>query len=1465
MVTCIMLIAGILFVLQFKPVQTFLGQKAAAYLSSELKTRVEIRGLYVRPFKSLVLEGLYIQDLQKDTLLYANELVLNINQLSIKKRKIVLRKVGLQNTQIYLKQYPNKTTNISFILTYFNKGPKTESKPFDITLKKIVLDNIAFKYKNFGDTAKVDGINFEDVALNKLSVTILDLDLSKHIVQAQFNKLTFREKSGFFLKDLTTLATIDSNQMEFKNLHLETPQSKLEDYFLMKFHSMSDFGDFTSKVYMSANFKNARLHSRDIAYFASALNKMDLGLDINGKINGKVNNLKTKSLAIKAGKTTFLKGNFDIKGLPEIDQTFLDLDLQQAYTNKQDLDYIIEKFTGKKDKVIPAIIGKLGNANFKGRFTGFTNDFVAFGEFKTQLGLVTSDLNMKLGKNSTSQYSGAVKVQDLDIGTLLDQKTLGRVSLQANIKGKNFDPKTLEEKANGKIHYIDLNGYRYNNITLDGSYKNKEFDGKLVIDDNNLNLSFQGSVNLKPQLPVFNFTSSIAKANLKELHLYKDTLNVSAEITSNFSGKNLNNIQGSLDVTELTLANTRQAMVVDTISLRAQGIGNSRSLVLKSDIADADLRGDYDLNSLPAYFLTVVKKYIPSFQTKYNKPSKPQTFDLSLSLKNFEPVRAIFIPTLRIPNGAILNGKFSSNENLATITAYVKQIQYNKIKVHELVLDENTNPGQLDIFISANRVDFTDSLFVKNVNISNILRNDSLHLNIKLSDKTAYNQLDLNGLVEFNSTGSSKTKLTLLPSEVVINQEVWKIYEKVAFNFDQNKIAVKDFGLTRNEQIISVNGIISSDPKDELIIGFNKFQLTTLNPLTKAKGFYSTGELNGKAVLYNLKNKPKVRADIHIDSLTCNRIYIGDLDLETGVDQGTNLATIKGYINKHGIKTAQVNGQYAIDKNDMDVDIQLVKNPVVLIQPFVSDLISDLSGDISANIKLRGKASKPQIQGTLSLEEVGLTVNYLKTHYQISNEINIKDNIISLSNFVIRDRNNHQAIAQAGTIDLREFDDPKLNISLSANEFMVLNTTSKDNQMYYGTAYSSGTFSFNGPLDNLSIQIKARTEEGTVFNIPLNSSERVGEKSFISFTKKDSTLNQKPERRSSGMSLNFDLDVTEQAEANIYTSIGKLSARGNSNLNLKINRFGDFQMFGDYALTQGKFRYSMKNLIEKIFEIKSGGTIRWTGDPTNATINLKAVYSARASVKPLYLAAGREPKDQRVYSEAILSLSGDLQTPEPTFKLYFPNDPYVNEELQSYLSDVSNTTTQALSLILQRSFIAFNGTSSASDNSSSNPNARSATTKIATEMAVNRVTDILSSSLNLQFVDFSIRPEEDYSASIRLLNDRLILTGIYTDRSSSSDPQNPNSTTAVANNNAINSPLAGEARYLIKKDGSLAATVSNKPPQLTTLTDFNVLNMQNISAVGLMYSREFDSFFDFKLLRFLTGKHRKADRQNKSN
>jgi hypothetical protein len=1463
MTTFLLLLIGLFISLQFRPVQTYLAKKVAEKLSKDLNTKVYVGGLHIKSFKTLDLDTLYVEDLEKDTLLFSPKFKVQLNFIPFNLSKFSVKSVQMDNGKFYLKQFKDKSTNLSFIINYFKpvkKVKKQKSKTLDLTLEKVVLSNISFKYKNYNNSSPAQGINFNDIHLRDFSTTVTGLDTKNHLAKMSIENLTFKEKSGFYLKNLRSNAIIDTNQMEFKNLLLETENSKIADYFLMKYASFKDFNKFISKVFMQSNFKNSKINSSDIAFFSPNLATSTILLQFNGKVSGYVNNLKAKDLIIQSGQATYVKGDFSLKGLPLIKQTFMDLNFEQISTNKQDIDFIIARATGNKKSLIPDFANKLGTINFKGRFSGFVNNFISFGEFKTKAGRLATDINMKFGQDNIPSYDGTLKAIDFNIGELISSTKIGRASLSATISGKGFKISTLKEKIKSEIQYFEYNNYRYSNIKLDGNFNKKVFAGIIEVKDSNINLDFKGNIDLNPENPIYNFNALIGGANLQKLNFTKDTIQVDAELSTNFSGTNLDNIEGFVSANRIQLSNPKNSFIVDSINLRAQGTGLQRSLSISSDILDASIKGQYDLKTFPSYFKSVISRYIPASGLKFIKPGQ-QDFEFSLNIKYFDPISMLFIPDLKIPEQASFTGKFVSEKNIATLNGYIKLIQFKKIKINDLIIDEGTTEDALNLFISSDRIDITDSLFIKNVNIANILRNDSLNLNIKLSDKNANNQLDLNSLVEFRAEGAERIKLSILPSDILINSEIWKIQEKVSFSFDEGRgkddafslfrrTKITGFELFKDNQMLTIDGIISENPDDELLIGFNKFKLASINPLTKPLGITLGGILNGKATLASLKSTPKLEAGIKIDSLNYNNLSIGNLNMTAGVDNATNLINIKVDIVDKGRKNLEIDGTYNAnpDQKNLDMKVVMNNNEVVIFQPLLKHLISNMQGQVSADLSVTGKINKPQINGSLSLINAGMTINYLKTPYRINDQVEVENSVIKLKNLKLKDIKNNEAIAN-GTVDMANPNNPDINIDIRANKFMALNTTSKDNPLYYGVAYGTGLFRFNGPTNDMRININAKTEAGTVFNIPLNSSATVSKNDFITFISSDTSLNKPKETSFKGLTMDFNLQVDENSEVNIFTSLGRLSGRGDSELNLKITSLGDFEMYGDYLISSGKFQFTAQDFINKLFKISEGGSIRWTGNPVEATINLKALYEVRTAIAPLYLAAGRASDDnQKVAAEAVMNLSGPLMTPNISFDINFPANTYIKDELQSYLSDVNNTNQQALSLIVRRSFAG-----SADQSNGIGGIATSTFISAGSELFFNQLNTILSQSLNLNFVDLNIRSFNEGSASFRFLKDRLILTGGVTNRLNSSSTFSDFS--VIGGNSLIARDV--EAIYLLKKNGDLVLRASNKLNNRSFLSNLSS-NNEYVSAIGLVYRKDFDSFKE--LLGILVGEKRKEAR-----
>jgi len=1437
----------LLLIFQYKPVQTWAAKKATAYLSKKLNTKVDIKSIYIEPFSSVVLQDFYVLDRSKDTLLSTPKLTIDISGFSIfqsiTERTIDLNLIKLDNASIYLKKQKDSTTNLKFIIDYFSSPDtsKTPSKPWNVIFEKVAINNLHFRYKNYLVDTVINGVNFDDVDLTHFSTVINNMDITHHLFKGYVHHLTFHEeKSGFYLKNLTTDATVDTDQILAKSLFLLTPKSSLKDYFRMKFKSFDDFEDIEDKVYMEGDFKSSRISSSDISFFTSGLQHVKFDLGVDGRIKGLVKNLSAKNLLVTGGQATYIRGDFRLRGLPNWDNTFLELNFQQISTNKKDLDFLYSNFTDTRNARVPDIIAKFGNINFTGRFTGLQNDFVAYGTFKTKLGRFDSDINLKINKAGTPAYSGKLNTTDFDLGSLLDVSDHGRATLTADVNGSGDALKNLKESVNAKIRNLSFKGYNYNNLTVNGTFIKKVADAKITINDKNIKLNLKGNIDLNPTLPIYDLTANLQDVHFHTLKLLKDTVTITTQMQTKFSGNSLQNLEGSILLSPIRIVDPRNNYLVDSIYLSAQGTGSSRLISLKSDFADGTLKGSYDLATLPAYFKTLVKKYVPSLQTALVS-SKPQNFEFSLNLKNLDPLTAIFVSDLKIPDQGTLLGTFNSTNETATLNGYIKTIQYGKTVFHDLIIDESTANHQLDINLSLSRINITDSLFIKNIDISNIIRHDSLNFNVKLADKNAANQLDLYGLVEFGH--DTIAKLKLLPSDVILEHKDWKLQDEVRIKFLDGKTQVEGFQLSNGVQKLNIDGFISDNPEDKLKINFDKFSMATFDQLTKVSDIALKGTLNGDVVLSGITKSPGMNANLSIDSLMMNKTLVGDVKIVSVLDNDRNEADAKININNHGIETMNIDGVYSLAKdsgdNALNFNVKMDHAETIIFEPFIKDLVSKTNGTVSSDLKLSGPLNRPEFNGDITFVNTGFTVNYLKTAYVINDKVSVVNSVININNMTLKDTKGGTGLIN-GKVDLNNLDNPDIEATIDAKNLMALNTTFKDNHIYYGVAYGTGSFGFHGPVNSMNIDIKAKTQAGTVFNIPLNTSSTVGDYDFIKFVShKDTTKAVVGPKAFDGVTLNLDLTADEKTTVKITTDYGVLEGNGQTNdLKLNITSLGDFQMFGDYLISSGKFEFTAKNFISKNFVVNQGGTIRWTGNPSNAEINLNAIYEVRTDIANLYSAAGlSSPKgSEQVLVQAELIITNSLLHPSIDFDFNFPTDPSIKDDLGTYLNDYNNRSQQALSIIVRRSF--------ASGNPSSLTNQVLGTAGDAvSEFAFNKLNTFISQS-NIKNFDLSLRSFNDASATVKFLDSRLVLNGSLFSNTSGNDLFN-NSSSSLINSSFNNLTRDFEAQYLIRKDGSLTARYSYRLLNSTTLNTIDQLSNQYVNGVGLVYQKDFDTFGEF--------------------
>ena len=134
-----MLLITVWILIQFTPVQNWLAKIAAKKLSKDLQTEVSIKHVDFALFNKVLLEGVLVKDLKKDTLAYIGRAEMSVTDYFFLKEKIEVSNLSLENTNIYVNR-TDSIWNYQFLIDYFS-SPATgkKKKSIELSLKKLAL------------------------------------------------------------------------------------------------------------------------------------------------------------------------------------------------------------------------------------------------------------------------------------------------------------------------------------------------------------------------------------------------------------------------------------------------------------------------------------------------------------------------------------------------------------------------------------------------------------------------------------------------------------------------------------------------------------------------------------------------------------------------------------------------------------------------------------------------------------------------------------------------------------------------------------------------------------------------------------------------------------------------------------------------------------------------------------------------------------------------------------------------------------------------------------------------------------------------------------------------------------------------------------------------------------------------------------------------------------------------------
>lgn len=1415
----------LIIVLSIPSVQSYIANKVTEDLNNTYGTCIDIERLGLNWKGEVDIREIYIPDHHDDTLIYAKSLQTNILSFqNLINGDLGFGNIDLTEAKLYVTTYKDEDNdNLSIFAEKFDTGEPSTS-PFSLFSNDISLLNSKVKITDYNlETPEV--FNLSNVNLIADDFKILGPDIT-----ASIESLSLIADRGFEIHQMEAEFSYTLESMEFKNLNLETENSKIVGDILLNYGE-NGMGDFMNTVQIVANFKGTRLATNDLNGFYNEFGP-DQIINIDGEFNGTLNDFTFTNTHISTGDTR-ITGNFTIKGiLREEDYYSIDAENHSITTSYYELRRFMPKVLGD---VVPVELKDAGKFTLTGNTSITTTDLITKSSLVSSIGNADIDFSMgNINNFDNAFYKGNLVLKRFNLGKIAGTTSLGNTTANLNFDGRGFTQQTINTQVKGTISSFNFEGYNYQKIKVAGNLKNPLFNGEMSIDDPNLKLTFKGLIDVSKDFNQYDFEADVEYAELNKLKLItRDSVSVFAgKVIMDMNGTTIDDAYGTITFQQTFYQNESDDFFFNDFKITSSFVDKVRTIEINSpDIINGKISGEFLVEDIPNLFRngvgSIYANYIPMEVTTN------QYIDYEFQV--FNKIVEVFVPDLQLGENTRIRGSVSSDESKFKLNFKSPEIIVFKNYLSKVNIQVDNDNPIYNTYISIDSIDagFYD---VTEVNLINKTINDTLF--IRSEFKGGKEKQDLFNLSLFHTINpEGKSVVGVKKSDITYKDNVWFINKennnlnKVTFDDNFNQIRIDSLVFRHENEVIQLAGSLRDSTYKNVQLQFKDVNIGNLVP--PVDSLRLAGNVNGKLNFVQKNKAYYPNSNVTIEGVVINDVAFGDLILDISGNEDLTKYSINTSLTNNNVKSINAVGEIdvseALSRIRMDVDLNQFN--MQAFSPFGGDIITNIRGSASGNIRVSGNYKSPSILGRVSLDNSGLKIPYLNTDFKLGQgtQIIVTTNKFDLRTTTITDTKYGTDGVLFGNATHTNFGDWELNLNIEAVErLLVLDTPPDEDALYYGTAFISGNADIKGPVDELVIDVVATTEEGTTFKIPISDVESIGDDSFIRFlspAEKEARLSGEVvvSEEVKGLSLNFELDINDKAEVEVVVdpvNNSTLKGRGAGILLIEINTLGKFRMWGDFLIIKGEYDFRYGGFIQKNIEVVPGGSVTWDGSPERARLNLSAKYITQANPSILL---DNPSLNRKIPVEVLVDLTGELTHPEIEFRIEFPRvSSIVKSELEYKLQNAEQREKQALFLLASGSFVNDNYEGS----------------NAFTGTLVERVSGLVNELFADQ--DGKFRVGLDYSQGSRLPNQETADRFGITLSTKINERILINGKVGVPVGGVNESAVAGdiEVQWLVNEDGSLRMNFFNRQADVQFIGEDQIFEQ----GAGISYSVDFDTF-----------------------
>ena len=1296
-----------------------------------------------------------------------------------------------------------------------------------VKLNDIDIQDVAFKFDDMQSKPVLKGIDYSHLDLNKLNFKAEKLYYGNDTISGNIKALTANDKSGLQIQALKTNFFYGPKNAYLNDLYLKTPQTLLQNKVKVTYSSIATISKDLGNLSLDANLNQSKIGFKDILLFVPDLQKTNpfksnpnAILYVNTRLSGKIKDLNIPQFEMSGIGSTKVSLSGKIKGLPDAQKAYYDLDIKKVSSTSKDIYSFVPTGTIPKNIQLPSQL------NLQGKFKGSVQNF------KTNLALNSSFGNAKVDGlfdqrvKKKEKYDATVYLLNFDVGRLIKNDSIGKITLKAKVKGNGLDPKTARAQFDGLVQKAVFNRYTYKDLALKGNIANGSFAVKSGMKDPNLHFDLVANGDTKDKYPSIKLKLNLDIADLEKLNLHAGPMKLRGNIDADIANSNPDFLNGKVFLSNVQVLQAAEPIVLDSMRIVAFADNTRNNIKISSQFLKAEVDGKYKLTTLASAIKKSLSKYIDLKNPKVNGESDEQRLAFTLKIDN-DPILFKLVPKLTGLEPINITGKYNNVTDSLEVKGTIPRIVYADNTIADGKINIEAKENALEYMVSVATIE-SGSLKIPFTSLSGKVENNLLTYALEVKDVKDKQQYFIAG--EFK-TEDSKNIFKIDAENFILNYDKWNIDPENAIEFGGKRLYINKFYLANsgNELKIQSQGEQDNAP---LKVEFVNFKIETIMNIVKKDEILMQGLINGNAVVENVMTKPTFTSDLKVDQFAFRGEPVGDITIK--VDNKTNnlLAanvTVTGQDND-----VNLNGNYKIDDGNLDFDLNLKKLNIKSIQGFSMGNIKEGTGYLAGNFKITGNASAPKVNGELNFKETGFRVTKLNSFFKTQNEkITLQNDVITFDKFTFHDENDNELTIN-GTIKSADYTNFDFGLTVVADDFRAIHSKEVDNDLFYGDLILDTKLNIKGTLANPVIGGNININKDTKFTVVLPQSDPsiADREGIVEFVDEDNMYlkqtiameNQLNQSQLIGMDVSVEIAIDKEAELTLVIDKGNgdyLNLKGEAQLTGGIDPSGKTTLTGKYEFSEGAYEMNF-NMIRRKFDIQKGSSITWNGEPTMASLNITAIYKVETA--PIDLLGNQLPTDnptvrntykQKIPFQTLLKMNGELLKPEITFDIVLPDGNYdvstdvvslTQTKLEQLRQEPAELNKQVFALLLLNRFIGENPFASESGGTSAESLARQSVSKILSQ----QLNDLAGELITGVQLEFDLESTDDYTTGTRenrtdlnvgvskkLLNDRLKVTVGSSFAVEGQERANEESTN-IAGDVALDYQLTKDGRYMVR-------------------------------------------------------------------